>query len=1026
MSTHLYDILSGGQVSRPGIGGEGEEAREFVQRLLANAESIRFELDAHRERRDLYNRNLAYVIAKTAHGEININEELIRAGYSTYLTDFGRSTRYHDRFQAAQREAQMMRRGMWGGQDPDKARFREPEQVDPSLVLGEFARDAIDVVDADTLHLGLMGAVRFMNVQAAEVSSHRGRQDKNRNSHDLHLWRLSEFTSRRKKSWEGIRQSYPTSPGQFEAMKRHSAYDFPGGRVQDWRTKHETYFLDLETQGLWTRSKVRDPATGQYLIAGRSIQEKIHISEIAYNRAGEEFTYRQGIKGRGRNLSIHTWMTGTFADKLLDEYDITIDDLDDIEAGKQLSKVDAFLKRISDPSTAKALGVPKWSPATADHDTTPSRVARRVLLETLRAKKGDTAALESFKTVADSLMKSWKDADHTVHLAAWNVGYDFPVLMRAMYDAGHKDVMDLVAMGKVQPVELASGLYEMRFNRMLEDPAYNMAMTDRSKLEAALQGVTRRADAKKVASQGRLGLVKENTSLREFMDDLRGAKAGESTFRARRDAWLKRRGFEGEELQIAKRESRKWVRKLSGATNYRRTMDVIAEIQSKAGLKLPGAIGQDLSVLDMMNDWYADDAATHVNVFGDPQQVMYLSRGKKVPMAGIHNPFQFGIGGRLEDVTEILAEKGHELGLTTERVSIFSRFMAAQKESSLTKARAHQAFYDSGIARAAAEEIERIASHQGYSEAFRKIEDDYAPRQQTRRLQEHVEELLAARSGFRRAVDAAPEIGRNAWDAMEGAFKDVPGGWKTVLAAGVLAWGIGKYNRDVPDEEPIEAMRRPTSQHDLIEAIDPSNLPFSNTSAFGSGRDVDKDPAPLERKPSTHRSKEAASIGMSVAAAEQGSGKYSLDRMIRAVNLEEGVGTRQGKPTRPEAPSHILHKGVDLEFPAGVPTATKGQAPITGGPGPQMAEPREPGDFSWKGMCSGAGEKRYTKRSFRMNHSAPVVHQSRPESTNMSKVRDQATQLHRLPGLPRTYKGRRKPVVGHAEHEAVQSTERVV
>lgn len=33
-------------------------------------------------------------------------------------------------------------------------------------------------------------------------------------------------------NWQGIRQSYPTNPNEFEAMKPHPGYDFPGGRVQ--------------------------------------------------------------------------------------------------------------------------------------------------------------------------------------------------------------------------------------------------------------------------------------------------------------------------------------------------------------------------------------------------------------------------------------------------------------------------------------------------------------------------------------------------------------------------------------------------------------------------------------------------------------------------------------------------------------------------------------------------------------------------------------------------------------------------
>lgn len=84
----------------------GLEAAEFMRRHV-EGRSVRLEFD--RERRDRFGRVLAYVYA----GDLFLNEELIRAGYSRAETHFPYSEQMKRRFREAEAEAREAHRGGW-------------------------------------------------------------------------------------------------------------------------------------------------------------------------------------------------------------------------------------------------------------------------------------------------------------------------------------------------------------------------------------------------------------------------------------------------------------------------------------------------------------------------------------------------------------------------------------------------------------------------------------------------------------------------------------------------------------------------------------------------------------------------------------------------------------------------------------------------------------------------------------------------------------------------------------------------
>lgn len=84
----------------------GHAASRFTKQL-AEGRDVRLEFDRHRE--DQFGRTLAFVYV----GDLLLNEEIIRQGFSRAETRFNFRSDFQRRFVAAEKEARAARRGIW-------------------------------------------------------------------------------------------------------------------------------------------------------------------------------------------------------------------------------------------------------------------------------------------------------------------------------------------------------------------------------------------------------------------------------------------------------------------------------------------------------------------------------------------------------------------------------------------------------------------------------------------------------------------------------------------------------------------------------------------------------------------------------------------------------------------------------------------------------------------------------------------------------------------------------------------------
>ncbi len=106
------------------------EASEF-NRQLVRFKDVRLELDV--KERDAYNRLLAYVYVETDAGWVMANLEIVRAGLARLLI-IPPNGKYRAEFEAAQLDAMIHRRGLWGA-------------VGGVLTVAEVEADISDVVN---------------------------------------------------------------------------------------------------------------------------------------------------------------------------------------------------------------------------------------------------------------------------------------------------------------------------------------------------------------------------------------------------------------------------------------------------------------------------------------------------------------------------------------------------------------------------------------------------------------------------------------------------------------------------------------------------------------------------------------------------------------------------------------------------------------------------------------------------------------------------------------------------------------
>jgi hypothetical protein len=102
----------------------GEEAKEFAQVFFQFGGKVRLEYDSLSRPTDFYGRHLVHLFYESYGQEIHYNVELVKRGYTAYVTKFGRSERFDKELEAAQAEAKKNKLGIW---DPKKKHYPDYE-----------------------------------------------------------------------------------------------------------------------------------------------------------------------------------------------------------------------------------------------------------------------------------------------------------------------------------------------------------------------------------------------------------------------------------------------------------------------------------------------------------------------------------------------------------------------------------------------------------------------------------------------------------------------------------------------------------------------------------------------------------------------------------------------------------------------------------------------------------------------------------------------------------------------------------
>jgi endonuclease YncB( thermonuclease family) len=98
----------------------GEESKEYAQVFFQFGGKVRLEYDSLKHPTDFYGRHLVHLFYESYGQQVHYNVELVKRGYSAYVTKFGRSERYDKELREAQEEAKKNKLGIW---DPKKKHY---------------------------------------------------------------------------------------------------------------------------------------------------------------------------------------------------------------------------------------------------------------------------------------------------------------------------------------------------------------------------------------------------------------------------------------------------------------------------------------------------------------------------------------------------------------------------------------------------------------------------------------------------------------------------------------------------------------------------------------------------------------------------------------------------------------------------------------------------------------------------------------------------------------------------------------
>jgi hypothetical protein len=991
----------------PQEGGAGADAAVFVRTLMKDALYVRYERTPGAPSKDPHGRQLAGMVIGTSRGEIDVQTELIRSGFSTFQS-FRQGGVATQEMMAAQQDAALHRRGpMWGGAPPAPVEYRAISIDNALQVTGSFSPQAVTVVDADTFRVGLQAEIRLPNVNAPEITSKAAYgaglfvNPGELKREQAVRWALS--SPARKPRWYAIRKAVPSNPGQFEALKPHPGFDFPGGRSQPYDDAEfasitppkgmaqgtHRWYVDIETQGLRTSSYTK--AGG---FAGRGPNAPIAVSQFA------------AIKFGGPKPEMMSAFTDLIDFDFLSRHGITADYL---KSGRPLpaAAYDELRRKGYDPSVMQPGSV---------LDVGVRRHAQHVLEGKPIVKQADLYAqiANEWRAIADKGGK--------IEFHAWNVSYDLPEVLREMRRHGQGEIVDrLLATNSITAREMMEAVHQLQFDHMMRSN-WTPVMTERSAIQAALgqnlKNITL-ADAK------RLGMIREHTGLRHLMDDVRAG--GRTALEQRAEKWLMSQG-------TSEAEARAVVRGLGEELGNVRDWNTFKAFTKRMHESRTAApIYGSMTPYDVMGQIYEQRGQRHVHVLGSLSSGSadaLTERLASTAMAGEYSGFSMILGNRLEDVGSHLIDNQTELRVAAERAEGLSKVMGH-----------HEGAGDVRMAYETAEQLNQIQQDQRLSQVWGETQAAASEAVQARRVNMLYQDML--KSGGLRVSDtasAAAARGGGPTLTSRAVNKAQRGGanWATWALGAAAIWMLSENNRVDKTPIQIEGARRPDSIYNTISGILPSQLPFSNISAFHSGYD-----------------------SFDVMATTMPSGPPASPPHVSQVDVVEGTrdyyradydlpAASMGRKTPPPLPddtpisgmapwcmsdargagfqaAHMFIQGPRVPAMRATDTENAEIALAAGGPSPAREYLLE--TFSAMGSGEDVDIGGETARiplgysgaragRFRTTGHAGYV-QRLAEDAMSSRIRDHATQLRRLPGMPVTTRG--PEAVNTASHAEVSA-----
>lgn len=1004
----------------PEFGGAGTDAKLFVQGLMQDALYVRYKRQRGRNATDIHGRSLASMVIGTARGEIDVEAELIRSGFSTYVQSFGTGPEAQ-KYMAAQVEASAAKRGpMWGGGGPAPVQYQAPT-IDNALdITGNLSPEAVTVIDADTFSVGLQGEIRLTSVNTPEITAKGAYGDrpflngKQFQREQRLSWQMSG--ANRKPRWYAIRKETVTNPGQFEAIKPHPGYGFPGGREQPFddprfanvtpspgvKGPHDlhVWYIDTETQGIRTGSYTK---TGQFV--GRGPGEPIGISQFA------------AIKVRpDGSTETQNVFTDLVDQSFLGRHGVTKGHL---EANRPLPQ-SALDELVREHSTHGSPTRPRWDPSVGVQGSVLDMVYRRHARHVLDGG-AVTPQVDLYRKMADE-WQSIADKGGKLEIRAWNVSYDFTEIVREMRRHGLGDRVDnLLKTNTIRAREMMESVHAMQFEHMLRSN-WAPVITDRATVQAALgqnlKNITL-ADAK------RLGMIREHTGLRNLMDDI--ATNSASAFQRRAERWIESQGMSAPE---ARKVVAGIAEEMGQITDWHTFKSFVAGAHRS---QMDAPIYGTMSKYDIVGAMYREQGAGHVHVLGSLSSGTRDAVGEHLgatAFAGEYSGFSMILGNRLEDVGSHLVDHQKELRVADDRAKSIQAAVGQ-----------HEAALDTRTALDTVEEVERIRKDTALSKIWNEGRAAAHEEQSVLRLNQLYQDMLQKRGPVIQH-DAAQQALRGGGPAlgetaMNKAGKGGPN-WATWALGAAALWIISENNRVDRTPVQIEGERRSESWYNSISGINPSELPFSNISNFHSGYDtfgVMAQTAP--------RGAPASPARVSQIAAVEGSRNYYQQDYSLPPGLTGGGAL---PPLPPDAPiSGMDHWAMSDMRGAGFQQASAWARPPMV-PRMRMADAQNADAFMYAGAPSparsylletfnamGSGEDvdiggevariplGYSGAAtgrFRSGGHAGYV-QRLGEDAMGSRIRDHATQLRRLPGMPVTTQGRDATSMNsHAEAQA--------